>query len=136
MSERSSRSAPYEGWSDSGDRPLVVSACLLGVACNHKGGASESAVVALGRRRRLIPVCPETVGGLPTPRPAAEQGGTAGRTAAGDDVTDAYTGARHTVALARTVGAAGRSSRPARRRAAATRSTTAASPARGYRARA
>jgi uncharacterized protein YbbK (DUF523 family) len=110
MSERSSRSAPYEGWSDSGDRPLVVSACLLGVACNHKGRASESAaVVALGRRRRLIPVCPETVGGLPTPRPAAEQGRDGRvRTVAGDDVTDAYTrGAAHTVALARSVGAAG-----------------------------
>jgi uncharacterized protein YbbK (DUF523 family) len=80
-----------------------VSACLLGVACNHQGRASTSpAVIALGRGRRLIPVCPESVGGLPTPRPAAEiQPDGSVRTAAGDDVTDAYTrGAHHTVALA------------------------------------
>jgi uncharacterized protein YbbK (DUF523 family) len=109
MSERSSRTAPHRGWSGS-DRPLVVSACLLGVACNHEGRASERpAVVALGRSRRLIPVCPETVGGLPTPRPAAElQPDGSVRTASGSDVTAAYTrGAAHTVALARTVGAAG-----------------------------
>jgi uncharacterized protein YbbK (DUF523 family) len=120
MSERSSRSSPHRGWSDAADgsggstgdddRPLVVSACLLGVACNHEGRASERpAVVALGRTRRLIPVCPETVGGLPTPRPAAElQPDERVRTASGRDVTTAYTsGAAHAVALARTVGAAG-----------------------------
>ena len=110
MGERSSRSASFEGWSDSGAQPLVVSACLLGVRCNHQGRASESAaVVALGRDRRLVPVCPESVGGLPTPRPAAEiqPDGTV-RTAAGDDVTWAYArGAAHTVALARALGAAG-----------------------------
>lgn len=80
-----------------------MSACLLGVACNHQGHASTSpAVLALGRSRRLIPVCPESVGGLPTPRPAAEiQPDGRVVTAAGEDVTDAYTrGARHTVALA------------------------------------
>jgi uncharacterized protein YbbK (DUF523 family) len=73
------------------------------VACNHQGHASTSpAVLALGRDRRLIPVCPESVGGLPTPRPAAEiQPDGRVVTAAGDDVTDAYSrGARHTVALA------------------------------------
>jgi uncharacterized protein YbbK (DUF523 family) len=85
-----------------------VSACLLGVACNHKGRASASeTVVALGRRHHLIPVCPETVGGLPTPRPAAEIGPDGRvRTEAGEDVTDAYTrGAAHTLALARAAGA-------------------------------
>ena len=80
-----------------------MSACLLGVACNHQGRASTSpAVLALARGRRLIPVCPESVGGLPTPRPAAEiQPDGSVRTATGDDVTDAYTrGAHQTVALA------------------------------------
>jgi uncharacterized protein YbbK (DUF523 family) len=85
-----------------------VSACLLGVACNHMGRASTSeTVVALGRERRLIPVCPETVGGLPTPRPAAEVRPD-GRvvTAAGEDVTAAYQrGAAATVRLAAAVGA-------------------------------
>lgn len=90
--------------------PLIVSACLLGVPCNHEGQASTSAaVVALRRDRRLIPVCPETAGGLPTPRPAAEIDPSGRvRTAAGVDVTDAYErGAGHAVSLAAAVGAGG-----------------------------
>src|SRR5438128_4312653 len=61
-----------------GDKPvLLVSACLLGVACNHEGRGSWRAVVRdLEERYRLVPVCPEVLGGLTTPRPAAEiQGG-------------------------------------------------------------
>lgn len=92
------------------DRPaLVVSACLLGVRCNHQGRASPSAaVLALGDRYRLVPVCPETLGGLPTPRPAAERSATDERvrTAEGEDVTAAYErGAAATVRLAAAVGA-------------------------------
>lgn len=90
--------------------PLIVSACLLGVACNHLGRSNpSSAVVQLGRDRRLIPVCPETAGGLPTPRPAAEIT-PSGRvqTAAGDDVTKAYErGAAQAVRLAAAAGAGG-----------------------------
>src|SRR6185503_4778123 len=85
-----------------------VSACLLGVACNHLGRASPSAAVAaLGADHRLIPVCPETMGGLPTPRAAAEQQPDGRvRTATGDDVTDAYErGAAATVDVARAAGA-------------------------------
>lgn len=92
-----------------GRRPaIVVSACLLGVRCNHKGAASPSAAVAaLAQTHRLLPVCPETMGGLPTPRPAAERQPD-GRvvTADGDDVTWAYErGATATVAVARAAGA-------------------------------
>ena len=91
-----------------GPAPLLVSACLLGVRCNHRGQASPSAAVeALGERYRLIPICPETAGGLPTPRPAAElqPDGTV-RTAAGDDVSVFYArGAAAAVALASVVGA-------------------------------
>lgn len=90
--------------------PLVVSACLLGVSCNHEGRANPSdGVRDLGRDRRLIPVCPEVAGGLPTPRPAAEIQ-PSGRvcTQAGDDVTDAYErGAAQAVRLAQATGAAG-----------------------------
>ena len=56
---------------------------------------------------RVIAVCPETVGGLPTPRPAAERRAD-GRVVAedGTDVTDAYArGAAATVELARVTGA-------------------------------
>ena len=88
--------------------PIIVSACLVGVPCNHLGRASTSdAVLALKRGNRLVPVCPESVGGLPTPRDAAEiQRDGAVRTAAGVDVTDAYErGAAHAVRLAEAVGA-------------------------------
>jgi len=87
---------------------LLVSACLLGVRCNHRGEASPSAAVAaLEEHYRLVPVCPETLGGLPTPRPAAERqaDGTV-LTAAGEDVTAAYRrGAEAAVALSAGVGA-------------------------------
>ncbi|MHB8464701.1 MAG: 2-thiouracil desulfurase family protein [Acidimicrobiales bacterium] len=87
---------------------LLVSACLLGVRCNHRGEASPSAAVAaLGDRYRLVAICPETAGGLPTPRPAAElQSDGSVQTAAGEDVTWAYRrGAEAAVALATTIGA-------------------------------
>lgn len=79
------------------------------MACAHDGaGRPVDAVVALGRTHRLVPVCPETAGGLPTPRVAAERSNADGRvrTEAGVDVTDAYRrGARHAVAVALTSGA-------------------------------
>lgn len=56
---------------------------------------------------RVIGVCPETMGGLATPRPAAQRAAD-GRVVASDgsDVTDAYTrGAAAIVELARTTGA-------------------------------
>jgi uncharacterized protein YbbK (DUF523 family) len=107
MSERSGDHSTDRGWSER-PKPLLVSACLLGVRCNHEGEANTSpAVVALRSRFRLVPVCPETAGGLPTPRPYAEvqPDGTV-RSGEGDDVTDAYRrGAAHAVRLARSLGA-------------------------------
>jgi uncharacterized protein YbbK (DUF523 family) len=99
--------------------PLVISACLLGVACNHEGRGSPRAVVdELARRYRLVPVCPEVLGGLPTPRAAAElTGGDGGDVMAGtgdarvvnidgDDVTAAYRrGAEAAVSVALAAGA-------------------------------
>lgn len=94
----------------SGRRPaIVVSACLLGVPCNHKGQASRSAAVeALAADgHRLVPVCPEVAGGLPTPRVAAEvQPDGSVRTEDGEDVTAFYRrGADAALELARAVGA-------------------------------
>lgn len=89
-------------------KPIIVSACLLGVECNHRGSASSSPRVGeLAREHRLIPVCPETVGGLPTPRPAAEiQSDGHVRTRDGIDVTAAFErGADQAVALAVATGA-------------------------------
>jgi uncharacterized protein YbbK (DUF523 family) len=85
-------------------RTIVVSSCLLGIECNHRGLASpDRAVLALAAEHRLIPICPESAGGLPTPRPAAElQADGTVLTEGGVDVTEAYRrGAQAAVALAR-----------------------------------
>jgi uncharacterized protein YbbK (DUF523 family) len=90
------------------ERPaLLVSACLLGTACNHEGKHSRRATVeALTQTYRVFPICPEVCGGLSTPRPAAERVGDRVVNVDGDDVTDAYArGARTAVELARAVGA-------------------------------
>jgi len=94
---------------DWGSRPVVmVSACLLGTRCNHKGEANTNeSVVALRATYRVVPVCPESAGGLPTPRAEARRqaDGTV-RTADGRDVTEWYArGAAHAVRLAEAVGA-------------------------------
>jgi uncharacterized protein YbbK (DUF523 family) len=93
---------------NSGERPaLLVSACLLGVRCNHESGHSRRpAVETLAETHRLVPICPEVCGGLSTPRPAAELVGDRVLNVDGDDVTDAYArGARAAVELAQAVGA-------------------------------
>ena len=86
----------------------MVSACLLGLRCNHAGRASPSrAVAALAVDHDLVPVCPEVAGGLGVPRPAAElQGDGTVRTRDGHDVTAAYhRGASVAVHVARATGA-------------------------------
>ncbi|HEV7524415.1 MAG TPA: DUF523 domain-containing protein [Acidimicrobiia bacterium] len=91
-----------------GDRPaLLVSACLLGVACNHEGAHSQRrAVEALAATHRLVPICPEACGGLSTPRPAAELVRDRVVNVDGSDVTAEYDrGARAAVELAQAVGA-------------------------------
>ena len=55
---------------------VLISACLLGFACKYCGGSNkltEQQLAALRDRFRLIPVCPETAGGLPTPRDPSER---------------------------------------------------------------
>ena len=45
------------------------SACLLGIKCRYDGKSKEDKkVLALAKKEFLIPVCPEQLGGLPTPR--------------------------------------------------------------------
>ena len=51
----------------------LISACLLGVKCRHNGRDSKSEdVMKRFEGEELIPVCPEQLGGLSTPRPPAE----------------------------------------------------------------
>ena len=69
-------------------RKILVSACLLGVKCRYDGkGKTYGVLSALPESIRLIPVCPEQLGGLPTPRPPAERRDGRVFTAAGEDVT-------------------------------------------------
>jgi len=99
-----------------GERPrLLVSACLVGLCTRYDGGHNRHAAVSgLGGRFTLVPVCPEQLGGLPTPRPPAEiqgeptEGGAAEVVLAcdGRDVSSQlHRGAAETLAVARLVGA-------------------------------
>ena len=57
-------------------RYILVSACLLGVNCKYSGGNNQCAdVLALMKQKDvcLIPVCPEQLGGLTTPRTPSER---------------------------------------------------------------
>lgn len=109
--------------------PIIVSACLAGLATTHSGTAKPSrAVMELVRQGRAVLVCPEQLGGLPTPRLPAEIVGSGagswsgsgsgcdgsgviageGRVvdAEGQDVTEQYLrGAREALKVARLTGA-------------------------------
>lgn len=53
---------------------LLVSACLLGVACRYDGRSKLHPLAQeLCRRHEVIPVCGEIFGGLPTPRLPSER---------------------------------------------------------------
>ncbi|MEG2002387.1 MAG: DUF523 domain-containing protein [Clostridia bacterium] len=52
---------------------LLISACLLGINCRYDGGNSYfDGVEQLKLKYHLVPICPEILGGLPTPRPPCE----------------------------------------------------------------
>ena len=87
---------------------ILVSACLLGEACRYDGASRPCAnVIKLKETHTLIPVCPEVMGGLPTPRPASEiQTDGSLRNIKGIDVTAEYRrGAEAVLAIAREQGA-------------------------------
>ena len=70
---------------------LLVSACLLGAPCRYDGKSKADArVQALAEKYELIPVCPEQLGGLPTPRVPSERRGERVITGDGRDVTAEY----------------------------------------------
>ncbi|MGH2717893.1 MAG: DUF523 domain-containing protein [Actinomycetota bacterium] len=97
--------------------PILVSACLAGLATTHAGVAKPNAtVMELVRQGRAVLVCPEQLGGLPTPRPPAEiVDGSGGDVVSGEgvrvvdvngaDVTANYLrGAREAAKVARLAG--------------------------------
>ncbi|MBE5040228.1 DUF523 domain-containing protein [Ructibacterium gallinarum] len=84
---------------------LLISGCLLGLCCRYDGKEKPlplEQIRQLQSRFHLIPVCPEQLGGLTTPRPPAER--RAGRVMASDgiDVTMQYQkGAEEALKMAR-----------------------------------
>ena len=70
---------------------LLISACLLGCRCRYDGASKPQPwIAALAERHTLVPVCPEQMGGLATPRPPAERQGDRVVTKEGADVTAQY----------------------------------------------
>ena len=87
--------------------PLIVSACLLGVGCRYDGNRVEKIDISpLLSRYSIIPVCPEQLGGLPTPRTPSERVGERVFRADGTDVTASFRkGAEETLRIAKKLGA-------------------------------
>lgn len=70
---------------------LLISACLLGIACRYDGKSVKGVDIdALRKKYNLIPVCPEIYGGLPTPRTPSERQGEKTMMKDGTDVTENY----------------------------------------------
>ena len=52
---------------------IMVSACLAGINCKYSGGNNRNdKVMELFAENEVITVCPEQMGGLPTPRVPSE----------------------------------------------------------------
>lgn len=52
---------------------ILISACLLGVNCKYNGSNNYVGLVEeLKKKYNLIPICPENLGGLSTPRIPSE----------------------------------------------------------------
>ena len=91
-----------------GKTAILVSACLLGENCKYSGGSNRNETVILWKNKleqagkaEFIPICPEVMGGLPTPRVPAEIRGEKVITRDGCDVTAEYeAGARKALNLA------------------------------------
>ena len=74
-------------------KKLLISACLLGEPCRYDGKSKplDAALLAkLKESYQLIPVCPEQLGGLPTPRTPSERVGQQVLMENGRDVTAEY----------------------------------------------
>lgn len=72
---------------------LLISECLLGVSCRYDGGSRpmpSELLVQLMERYILVPVCPEQLGGLETPRAPSERQGERVVSSCGKDVTAQY----------------------------------------------
>jgi uncharacterized protein YbbK (DUF523 family) len=99
--------------------PVLISACLLGIPCRWHGRRPkkrERLIERLKKKYVLIPICPEQLGGMPTPRTGEKLNGSGadvldGRLRiiapeTGQDVTRFHVnGAKYTFEIAKIVGA-------------------------------
>lgn len=97
-------------------KKVIVSACLLGERCRYDGEKKPNReVILLSKTEELIPICPERLGGLPTPRGPSEIAGGDGNDVLegrakvvskdGRDVSRSFVrGARAVLEVARTEG--------------------------------
>jgi len=84
----------------------ICSACLLGIKCRYNGKSKRNKkILELAKKEILIPVCPEQLGGLPTPREVAERKGKKVITKSRKDVTKKFKeGARQVLKIAKLFG--------------------------------
>jgi len=99
--------------------PVLVSACLLGIPCRWHGRKPkkrEKLIERLKKRYVLVPICPEQLGGMPTPRTGERLEGSGAEVLdgklriivpeTGQDVTRFHVnGAKYTLEIAKIVGA-------------------------------
>ena len=91
---------------------VLVSACLLGVNCRYDGKSGEQEpVLELLKEYELVPVCPEQLGGMETPREPSECQAADGaegvrvRNKKGEDVTGFFVkGAKEALKIAELYG--------------------------------
>jgi len=99
--------------------PVLISACLLGIPCRwhgHKPKKREKLIERLKKKYVLVPICPEQLGGMPTPRTSEKLEGSGAEVLngllriiapeTGQDVTRFHVnGAKYTLEIAKIVGA-------------------------------
>lgn len=105
----------------SSKEPVLVSACFLGIPCRYHGRRAkrrDELIQKLKEKYVLVPICPEQLGGMSTPRTSETlpQGGTGGDVLdhglrliapeTGEDVTDFHVrGGEYALEIALIVGA-------------------------------
>jgi uncharacterized protein YbbK (DUF523 family) len=85
------------------DENILISSCLMGLYCRYNGELVQvKNIKALMNKYHLIPICPEIMGGMGTPRNPSERKGSKVFDSSGKDVTEYFEmGASETLKLAK-----------------------------------
>lgn len=69
----------------------AISSCLMGVNCKYNGGNNvETKLIAFMKDKEYLMICPEQLGGLPTPRASCEIVGNKIKNTLQEDVTKQF----------------------------------------------